>query len=158
MPDRAPAPSPSEPASPGPSRAKARLLLPAAMVVAALAVFLIAFWPDAQARKKGHPRHGRSSDRGTSPVGGSGREKPGDLGNTSVTRSGGSPVGGRAAPRSRAKAEDWWYGDKEKPSRDKGDQWWYQDAKDAEDVPDPDRVREAEAPKKSGPDDSWWHD
>ncbi|MDB5049711.1 MAG: hypothetical protein JWO30_2782 [Fibrobacteres bacterium] len=164
-----PAPAQPEPTATGGSRAKFRILLPIALSVAALAIFLIAFWPDSHHGKKSHARRGHASERGSSPVGGSDREELEDLGNAQVTEKGSSPVGGegsgKAPARSKAKAgSGWWYQGGKKSSGDKGDQWWYQDGKGeakagaGDDAPDRDRAREAEAAKKSGPDNNWWHD
>jgi hypothetical protein len=153
-----PDPSPPEPASEGQSRAKIRILLPIALSVAAVVLFLIAFWPDSHGGKKGHSRSGRSSDRGSSPVGGSDREDREGAGNASV-KGAGSPVGGSDAPaRSGSKGETWWYKDEGKSSQNKGDQWWYKNKKDEEAGAGSKPTREAEAPKNSGPDDNWWHD
>ena len=170
MSDRDPDPSSSpavEPTPPSPSRAKVRVLLPLALSVAALAVFLIAFWPSSHAGKKGHARRDHDSVRGSSPVGGSRGNELGDLGNASVTKEGKGPVGGAAPARSRSKGDGWWYQDKGKSSQSGNDQWWYQEGKGsgkagnaseaAEKAPEG-REQEAKAVGKSGPDNDWWHD
>jgi hypothetical protein len=170
MSGQSPSPDLSQPkATTRAARAKIRILLPIALAVVALSLFLMAFWPDSHAGKKSHTRRGQITERGGSPVGGAGREDLEDLGNSPVTRGGGSPVGGREAPaRSKSKAGGWWYRHKGKSSAgDKGDQWWYQDKKgeaktrttgEAATDKDGDRDREADAAKKSEPNNNWWHD
>jgi hypothetical protein len=153
-----PTPSPSfpEPSVPGPSRAKARILMPVALSVAALAAFLVVFWPDGPQGKKGHRNGGRSSGHASgrydSPVGGSDRGELEDLGNTSVTKGGGSgrsPVGGGPSGGSGR-------------ARDRGDQWWYEDGKGSskagKGTATGGRNRGAKGSKASGPDEGWWHD
>jgi hypothetical protein len=159
-------PSFPEPNVPGPSRAKARILMPIAISVAALAVFLVAFWPDGPRGKKSHADRGRSTGHGAgrydSPVGGSDRGELEDLGNTSVTKGGGpsrsgstgsSPVGG--SPVGGGSREDG-------ASRDKGEQWWYEDGKGASKAKSESgergRNRDSKDSKGSGPDEGWWHD
>jgi type IV secretion system protein TrbL len=104
--------------------ARLKILLPIALVVAGLALFLALFWHPGHGHK-GHARSAASRGEG-SPVGGSG-----ETGNSGVTGggSGGSPVGGGPSrARSGNKAEGWWYrkGDNEGKNRrgNPEDAWW----------------------------------
>lgn len=162
MPGRIPDPSSSpvpEPPASAPFRLKARILMPVAISVAALAVFLIAFWPASHAGKQGHAQRDHASVRGSSPVGGSQGDELKSLGNTPVTKDGNSPVGGTegSAPAgshsNKYTGRDW---DKGKNAANGGDQWWYQEK--GAGTPDAGRDRERKTSKNSGPDEAWWHD
>jgi hypothetical protein len=102
-----------DPFRPGPKSKRARILMPIALSVAALAVFLFLFWPADPGRKGARGHSGQGSGQG--PAG------------SSATQEGSSPVGGGSRGQSSGKGEGWWYKDKEaKPEKD-GDQWWYKD-------------------------------
>jgi hypothetical protein len=145
--------------------------MPIAISVAALAVFLIAFWPDGPQGKKQRSDRGRGAGHGSgrydSPVGGSDRGELEDLGNTSVTR-GGSPVGGGpsrsgASGGSPVGGSPVGGGPRESgATRDKGEQWWYQDgksvSKSGRESGDGAGNRDAKGSAGSGPDEGWWHD
>lgn len=93
---------------------RARILMPIALAVAALVVFLVLFWP---------PDHGKKGARGRSGQG-SGQAQ----GNSSSTQDGSSPVGGGPRGQSSSrKSESWWYKEKEDKPKKAGDQWWYKE-------------------------------
>ena len=105
-----------------PSRAKtkrARLLMPIAIAVAGLVVFLVLFWPAGHGKKgskgySGDGRGGSSTSRSSeSPVGGGG---PGN-GPTPVRKA----VGGTAISRRKKKEGGWWYQDEPEGSGSKKD-------------------------------------
>ena len=120
--------SPTTP--PGPDRrpAKLRIVLPIALSVAALAVFMALFWSDGRSGKKGHGRrHPAAQDANRSPVGGQDGDLE-DLGNSRVNNGkGGSPVGGgpsKASGSGGGGEAGWWYEDKGKGRQDGEDGWW----------------------------------
>jgi hypothetical protein len=102
-----------EPGRPGLKSKRARLLMPIAVAVAALAIFLLLFWS---------PDHGRKGGKGHSGRSGEGRGGP------SESHNGSSPVGGGSRnERPAKKGESWWYKEKEdKPEKEAGG-WWYKD-------------------------------
>lgn len=111
-------------APPGSRSARLRTLLPIAVVVACLTVFLALFWHPGGHGRKGHGRAGSAAERDRSPVGGS---RDGDRGNTRVSPggSGGSPVGGGPSRSgSGGKGETWWYKDGKKRGGVGDDAWW----------------------------------
>ena len=109
--------------APGSRPARLRIVLPIAIVVAALVLFMALFWSQGGHGGKGHGKRGggAAADRGRSPVGGQSSYE----GNSRVT-GGGSPVGGGPSRSgSGAKGETWWY-QKGKPERrdDRSEGWW----------------------------------
>ena len=133
--------------------------MPIIISVAALAVFLVAFWPASHAGKKSHAARDREQVRGSSPVGGSRGDELENLGNTSVTKDGNSPVGGSevSAPSgSPSNKNTVRRRDKEKNAATGNDQWWYQEKSSG--TPAAGRDRERKPAQNSGPDNTWWHD
>ena len=101
-----------DPVRTGPKSKRARILMPIALAVAALAVFLLLFWP---------PDHGGKGSRGHSGRSGEGQ-------GSSSTRNGSSPVGGGDSRGSSSpKGESWWYKEKEDKPEKSADGWWYKD-------------------------------
>lgn len=117
--------SPATP--PGPDRrlAKLRIVLPIALSVAALALFLALFWTDGRAGKKSHSRRNQAAhESNRSPVGGQDSDLE-DLGNTRVNNGkGGSPVGGGPSKASGKDQGGWWYEDRGKSGGNGEDGWW----------------------------------
>jgi hypothetical protein len=92
---------------------KARILLPIALSVGALAVFLLLFLPSNHGQKKGN----KAGNRDGHSAGYHEAE-----GNSPVTEGG---KDGSARPA--AKGEKWWYQEKEAKSGGKGEEWWFQE-------------------------------
>lgn len=101
-----------DPARPGLKSKRARLLMPIAVAVAALAVFLLLFWT---------PEHGRKGGKAHSVRSGEGRS------GSSAAQNSSSPVGGDSRGSSRPKGESWWYQEKKDKPDKKAEGWWYQD-------------------------------
>lgn len=119
--------SPEIPLGPDRRPAKLRILLPIALSVAALAVFLALFWHEGhKGARKAHGKRGPADrESGRSPVGGQDSELE-DLGNTRVNK-GGSPVGGgpsRPAGKGGKDEGGWWYDDGGKGAKQGEDGWW----------------------------------
>ncbi len=168
--------SPGSP-SPGLDRVKLRLLLPIALAVAGLSLFLVAFWPSSHHGETAS-HHAQSAGKNFSPVGGSDKGGNEGRGNLSVNSEDGprsgdeSPVGGEnSRADGKSKQGNWWFQDKAKPAREKEREysWWYQEkpadvpARPREQVTEGNAVGEHKhtvetTPKNSGPDNNWWHD
>jgi hypothetical protein len=117
-------------APPGSRSARLRILLPIAIVVACLTVFLALFWHPGGHGRKGHGRSGSTAERDRSPVGGS---RDADEGNSRVSSggSGGSPVGGGPSRSgSGGKGETWWYKDGKRNRGAGDDAWWAPGSRD----------------------------
>ncbi len=102
-----------DPGRSDPQSKRARILMPIALVVAALVVFLVVFWPPDHGKKGARGRSGQGSSQGS--------------GGSSGKQDGSSPVGGGPSRQSSGKAEGWWYKDKEPKPKKSGDEWWYKD-------------------------------
>ncbi|MEO7425241.1 MAG: hypothetical protein ABI036_08635 [Fibrobacteria bacterium] len=126
MSGRSPAPSQSPQSSPALSKqAKIRVMLPIALAVAVLSLFLVAFWPDSQhGKKSGAGRE--QSGRNPSPVGYSDRGPRKNSSNSEGTQGGYSPVGGDRSASHAGSKGGWWYHEEDK-SRAKEKTWWWQD-------------------------------
>jgi hypothetical protein len=108
---------------------RARILMPIALVVAALVVFLVLFWPPDHGKKGARGRSGQGSGQG--PAGSSAQD-------------GSSPVGGGSSGQSSGKSGGWWYKDKDDKPKKAGDQWWYKDKSE-----DPGSKKDAEKDSRS---------
>jgi hypothetical protein len=110
---------PGAPVQPAAARLspKARILLPIALSVGALAIFLLLFLPS---------NHGHKGNKGSKSGNRSGNSAGyyEAEGNSPVTEGG---KGGSGSSRPAAKGEKWWYQEKEAKSEAKGEQWWFQE-------------------------------
>lgn len=100
---------------------RARILLPIALSVGALAIFLLLFLPS---------KHGRNGNKGDK-AGNRGGHSAGYYeaeSNSPVTEEGG---GGSGSSRPAPKGEKWWYKEKDSKSGGGGEQWWYKEKSDS---------------------------
>jgi hypothetical protein len=115
---------------PGSRSARLRLLLPIAILVACLTVFLALFWHPGGHGRKGHGKSGTTAERDRSPVGGSRDEGEGNA-RVSSGEAGGSPVGGGPSRSSPGrKGETWWYKDGKQRRGAGEDAWWAPGSRD----------------------------